>query len=74
MTRTRLGALLVVLGAVVLVLSLFADPIGIGSGGSGFGWKQTAGVVVGAIVALLGLIVFVRARGEGEEESPEETA
>jgi hypothetical protein len=47
------AAILLALGALVIVASLFADPLNIG-GGLGFGWKQLIGVVVGLVLALLG--------------------
>lgn len=34
-------------GAVLLILALFADQIGIGSAASGFGWKQLLGTILG---------------------------
>jgi hypothetical protein len=42
-------------GTVVLVLSLVADLIGIGS--AGFGGLQTAGTVVGANVVVVALLM-----------------
>ena len=50
MDRRQVGYVLIGLGAALVVLSTLADPIGIGEGG-GFGWKQTVGVVVGAVLA-----------------------
>jgi hypothetical protein len=61
MNRTRVGWLLVAVGVVVLAASALADPIGIGEG-SGVGWKQVVGVVVGALVAAWGAVVLRRSR------------
>lgn len=47
------AAILLVLGALVIVASILADPLNIG-GGVGFGWKQLIGVVIGLVLALLG--------------------
>ncbi|MFN8592261.1 MAG: hypothetical protein U0031_12450 [Thermomicrobiales bacterium] len=47
------AGILLVLGALVIVASVLADPLNIG-GGVGFGWKQLIGVVVGLVLALLG--------------------
>ena len=54
MSKRTIGVVLIVLGEVVLVVSLFADVIGIGNE-VGISWKQILGAVVGAIVALGGL-------------------
>lgn len=45
---------LIVVGAVILALSLFADALGIGASGSGFGWKQLIGTILGAGICLGG--------------------
>ncbi len=46
----------VVIGAGVLlvIISVFADPLGLGRN-PGFGWLQGLGVVIGALVILAGL-------------------
>jgi len=49
-----LGIILVVVGAVVAVVAALANPLGLGEEDV-FGWLQITGVVVGAIVALIGL-------------------
>jgi hypothetical protein len=53
------GIVLLVVGIVVLLLSLAADPIGIGSH-PGFGYYQIAGAIVGAILAVVGLILALK--------------
>ena len=63
MSRTRVGGLLVAVGTVVLVLSAVADWIGVGGDDNGFGWKQTAGVIVGALVIVAGALLVFRRRG-----------
>jgi hypothetical protein len=63
MTRTRVGGLLVGVGTVVLVLSAAADWIGLGGEGNAFGWKQTVGVIVGALVIGAGAVLVFRRRG-----------
>ena len=62
MNRKRVGGMVTAVGVVLLVLSALADPIGLGGGG-GFGWKQATGVIVGAAVAVVGLVLMLR-RGE----------
>lgn len=55
MTDTRpIGMVLVIAGAVGIAVSALADPLGIGEGDV-FGWLQITGVVVGGVVALLGV-------------------
>ena len=53
------GIVLLVVGIVILVLALAADPIGIG-GNPEFGRKQIIGTIVGAIVIVVGLILTLR--------------
>jgi hypothetical protein len=61
--RYRFGAILLALGALLLVLSALADPIGIGEGG-GIGWKQIVGMVVGAAAIVFGALLMRAKRGE----------
>jgi hypothetical protein len=67
MGRDRYGAILLVLGAVVLVLSAFAGQIGIGADDA-IGWKQVVGMVVGAVAIVIGGAIWMRAR-PGEPET-----
>jgi hypothetical protein len=53
------GIVLLVVGVIVLLLSLVADPIGIG-GSPGFGYYQIGGTVVGAIVTVVGLVLTLK--------------
>jgi hypothetical protein len=53
------GIVLLVVGIVVLLLSLLADVLGVGTR-AGFGYYQIAGVVVGAIVAVVGLVLTLK--------------
>ncbi len=48
------GIILALAGAVGIALSALADPLGIGEGHV-FGWLQITGVIIGAVVILLGL-------------------
>jgi drug/metabolite transporter (DMT)-like permease len=54
MDERPLGIVVALAGAVGLAVSALADPLGIGEGHT-FGWAQTTGVIVGAVVLLLGL-------------------
>ncbi len=49
------GVLLTAVGIIILLVSLFADLIGIGF--PGFGYKQVIGTVVGAILGIIGLML-----------------
>jgi len=46
---------LIVTGALLLVISLFADALGLGAAGGDFGWKQVIGTLLGAGICLGGL-------------------
>ena len=50
------GIVVLVVGIVVLLLSLVADLIGIG-GNPSFGYYQIVGAIVGAVVAVVGLVL-----------------
>jgi hypothetical protein len=53
MDSLMLARVAIVAGALLVLISLFADPLGLGRS-AGFGWKQILGVVVGALVILAG--------------------
>lgn len=55
MSNRFVGVLLLVAGVVLLLLSVGADPLGVG-GHPGFGWKQIAGAIVGAVMAAVGAV------------------
>jgi hypothetical protein len=48
---------LIVLGVVLLIVSLFADLIGIGTDPK-FGYKQIIGVILGAAAGIRGLLLL----------------
>jgi hypothetical protein len=41
-------------GFVLVLISLFADPLGLGRS-PGLGWRQTLGVIIGALLIAAGL-------------------
>ena len=47
--------ILLIVGIVLFLISLAADAVGIGEG-TGIGWKQITGAVVGVIVAAVGIV------------------
>jgi hypothetical protein len=53
------GIVVGLIGAVVLVVSALADPLGIGEGHT-FGWLQILGVILGALILLLGLAIAAK--------------
>ncbi len=55
MSRRSLGFAVVAIGVIAVAVAALADPFGIGDSDT-FGWKQIAGVVVGAVVAVSGFI------------------
>jgi hypothetical protein len=57
--KKTIGIALIVIGAVVLVVSLAADAIGIG-GAPGFGYKQIIGTVAGVVIAVIGYYYYSR--------------
>ncbi len=66
MSKRAWGAVIAVAGAVLLVVSVLADPIGVG-GTDEFGWKQIAGAIVGGIVLVGGVgLMYLPQPGEVE--------
>ena len=61
MDNKVLNAAILVVGIVVLVISLLADIIGVGDS-PGFGRDQAIGSITGAIVAVVGLVLTIKAR------------
>lgn len=49
---------MVVLGAMILLASLFADQIALGMPGSGFGMKQLSGTILGLVIIGGGIAIF----------------
>ncbi|MFW6075104.1 MAG: hypothetical protein ACOC9Y_05875 [Chloroflexota bacterium] len=50
------------IGIILTLTSLFADQLALGMPGSGFGWKQITGTVVGLAITALGLWMSYRLR------------
>ena len=62
--QLRLGAyLLTAFGIILLLASLFADPLALGQPGTSFGWKQILGSALGLILATLGMVILRRPDG-----------
>ncbi len=54
-----IGSAAIALGIALLVVSLMADSLGIGNA-SGLGWKQIAGGLGGAVLAVIGGVVLCK--------------
>jgi hypothetical protein len=57
--KKTIGTLLLLAGIVVLILSVIANKIGIGSF-SGYGLTQISCIILGAVIALIGLVLMRR--------------
>ncbi|HEY8448425.1 MAG TPA: hypothetical protein VIL01_15095 [Thermomicrobiales bacterium] len=62
----------IAIGAVIMVVAIFADSIGISGGGRGFGWKQLIAAIVGLVVLLIGLAWLLRPLAHLPAEETEE--
>jgi len=56
MEKKKLGSLLTGIGIVVFLISVFADPLGIG-GYPGFGYKQMIGTILGIVIVIIGVLL-----------------
>jgi drug/metabolite transporter (DMT)-like permease len=56
MNERPLGIVVALVGAVGLAFSALANPLGIGEEDV-FGWLQITGVIIGAVVTLVGLAI-----------------
>lgn len=62
MTSSKIIAIaLLVVGITVLLVSALADIVGLGSDPNVFGYRQVAGSVAGAIVLVVGALLYWRA-------------
>ena len=57
MEKKKLGSVLGVIGIVVLLLTVFADLLGIG-GHPGFGYKQIIGAALGIMIGIIGSLLY----------------
>lgn len=60
MSTKSIGYALIVLGAIVLVVSLLADVIGVGQHPWEIGWVQYLGAAIGLIIAVVGAVFAMR--------------
>jgi hypothetical protein len=59
-------AVFLVVGLAIFLVSLLADAFGIGEG-TGIGWKQITGSVVGMVIAACGIVQMMKKKGSGPE-------
>ena len=65
----RLVALaLVAGGALLMVVSVFADQLQLSGGGAGFGWKQLIAAIAGLVMLLIGLAWLLQPFAEADED------
>ena len=60
MSAKLIGQIGVVVGIIVVVASLAANPLGIGANPREFGWLQTLGAVLGLLAISAGLWISQR--------------
>jgi uncharacterized membrane protein len=60
MSGKNLALIMIVVGLVVGLVSVFAEQIGLGRG-QGFGHRQLTGTIVGALILLIGLVKYSKA-------------
>lgn len=61
-----------VIGIGLTLVFAAADPLGVGGGGSGLGWKQLIAAIVGLAIALVGLARFLRPMTDAPTDPREE--
>ena len=59
---------IIAFGVLLLLASLFADPLALGEPGTSFGWKQMLGTVLGLVIVGLGYLLMRRTERSGDRE------
>lgn len=57
MSKKNLALVVSAVGALGLLVSVFAEPLGLGRG-DGFGIRQTSGTIAGAVILVVGLLMY----------------
>ena len=60
MGNKTVSIILLVVGIAILVVSLAADPLGIGGGNTAFGPRQIGGTIAGGVVTVVGLVLRLK--------------
>jgi len=61
------SVMILVAGVLLFLVSLTADTIGIGEG-TGIGWKQITGALVGVVVAAVGMVQLKKKGSPASED------
>ncbi|MGI8439183.1 MAG: hypothetical protein ACR2NV_03120 [Thermoleophilaceae bacterium] len=78
MSNRVIGAILILAGLAVVIVTVFAESLGIGVSSGGiegaptspaFGWKQWVGLALGLVLALAGLAALLRRPSAGPRTS-----
>jgi predicted phage tail protein len=69
-TLRPLALAVVVLGAALIIVSLFADPLGVSGGGEGFGFKQLIAVIAGLVMVFGGIGWLLRPILTADHDEP----
>ena len=59
-SRNWLAIGLIVIGAILVIGSIFADALGASWGGEGYGWKQLLATISGLMIGLAGVAIWLR--------------
>ena len=59
------------IGVIVMIAAVFADPLGLGGAGEGFGWKQLILAIFGLVLLLIGLAWLLRPPSSSSYRGPE---
>src|SRR5260370_41483102 len=59
-------------GVLFVLISAFADPLGLGRS-PGLGWRQTLGVIIGALLIAAGLFLRRRPKAAPRSRAPADT-
>ena len=55
-----------IIGLILLLLSVLADPLGIGAASDVFGWRQIFAAGAGAVLLVVGLLWQLRRQGRAQ--------
>ena len=59
-TRSWPAILLIIVGTLLVLGSIFADSLGATWGGDGYGWKQLLATIAGLIIGLSGVAIWMK--------------